>query len=129
MILQAALQSVTEAEHTGKSVWTYKRHQYLALTGKLWGGYCEYLRENLPCYDNGTALCVLFSDSFQVTVLALSGKLAISSSFAIAYLYSAELYPTVVRNVAMGVTSMAARTGGIVAPLIISMVRITVSSL
>ena len=28
---------------------------YLALTGELWGVFCEYLWENLPQY-NGTAL-------------------------------------------------------------------------
>ena len=32
---------------------------YLALTGELWGIFCEYLWENLPRY-NGTALYVKF---------------------------------------------------------------------
>ena len=36
-----------------------------------------------------------------------------------AYLYSAELFPTVVRNLGTGLGSVAARTGGIVAPLLL----------
>ena len=35
--------------------WIHKRHPYLALTGELWGVFCEYLWENWPRY-NGTAL-------------------------------------------------------------------------
>ena len=35
--------------------WMHKDTPYLALTGELWGVFCEYLRENWPRY-NGTAL-------------------------------------------------------------------------
>ena len=70
---------------------------------------------------------VLFGGSITdntqlITSLALVGKLSISLSFAVAYIYAAELFPTVIRNNAMGVTSMAARLGGIVAPVIIPLV-------
>ena len=50
------------------------------------------------------------------------GKCAISASFAIIYVFSAELFPTVVRNVAMGLCAMFARFGGIVAPVIADLV-------
>ena len=36
---------------------------YLALTGKLWGVYCEDFREKWPRY-NGTALCCLHNVIF-----------------------------------------------------------------
>lgn len=56
--------------------------------------------------------------SVAVTVLAVLGKFAIASSFSICYVYSAELFPTVVRQTGVGLVSMSARVGGIIAPLI-----------
>ncbi len=46
------------------------------------------------------------------------GKFGAAAAFAILYLYTAELYPTVVRNTAVGSCSMVARVGGVVAPLL-----------
>ena len=43
-----------EAEYQSDA-GTTKDTPYLALTGELWGVFCEYLRENQPRY-NGTAL-------------------------------------------------------------------------
>lgn len=51
-------------------------------------------------------------------VVSLSAKMCISMSFAIIYVYSAELMPTIVRNVGMGIVSVAARIGGIVSPFV-----------
>ncbi|XP_064650765.1 solute carrier family 22 member 15-like [Lineus longissimus] len=62
--------------------------------------------------------------SKTITTLAMMGKLTIAASFAVIYVYSAELFPTVIRNVAMGLTSVAARTGGIMSPLIIALIDI-----
>ena len=50
--------------------------------------------------------------------LAMVGKFCISASFAIIYVFSAELFPTVVRNVGVGSGSFWARVGGVVAPYI-----------
>ncbi|XP_057210280.1 solute carrier family 22 member 13 isoform X3 [Triplophysa rosa] len=58
-------------------------------------------------------------DSFNVrTALAMVGKFGITASFAIIYIYSAELIPTVLRQTGIGVASMFARMGGVLAPLI-----------
>ena len=48
----------------------------------------------------------------------ISGKFGASASFAVVYLYTAELYPTVIRNTAIGTASMISKLGGIAAPLL-----------
>ena len=53
--------------------------------------------------------------------LALLGKLSISASFAVVYIHSGEIFPTTVRNSGMGLVSVAARVGGIMAPFIVSL--------
>ena len=52
------------------------------------------------------------------------GKLGASGGFAIIYVFSAELFPTTVRNAGIGVSSAAARVGGMIAPLIAASVSI-----
>jgi OCT family organic cation transporter-like MFS transporter 4/5 len=52
------------------------------------------------------------------TSFAMTGKFFITCSFGIIYLYTCEVYPTVVRTVGLGSSSMAARIGAIVAPFV-----------
>uniref|UniRef100_A0A8C5I2Z8 Solute carrier family 22 member 13-like n=1 Tax=Gouania willdenowi TaxID=441366 RepID=A0A8C5I2Z8_GOUWI len=52
------------------------------------------------------------------TAIAVLGKIAASSVFNIVYIYSAELFPTVVRQSGISLNSMFARVAGILAPLI-----------
>lgn len=70
----------------------------------------------------GSICCIvavfLASGSAESTAIVMAGKFLISSSFAIVYNYSAELFPTVIRNSAMGIFSMCARTSGALTPLI-----------
>ncbi|KAK7107667.1 hypothetical protein V1264_015553 [Littorina saxatilis] len=51
-------------------------------------------------------------------VLAMIGKLGIAGSFATIWVFSSELFPTVIRNSGMGTSSVCARIGGIIAPYI-----------
>ncbi|KAL3210151.1 hypothetical protein MRX96_037377, partial [Rhipicephalus microplus] len=52
------------------------------------------------------------------TTLVTIGKCFITASFAIIYLYSAEVFPTSHRNTAIGIGSMSARIGTIASPFI-----------
>ncbi|XP_068432785.1 organic cation transporter protein [Clinocottus analis] len=51
------------------------------------------------------------------TVLAMIGKFGITASLSIIYVYSAEVFPTVIRQNGIGMSSMCARTGGVLAPM------------
>lgn len=61
---------------------------------------------------------LLPAGSTASTAIVITGKLFIAGSFAIIYNYSAELFPTVVRNSALGLGSMCARFSGALTPLI-----------
>ncbi|KAH8294742.1 hypothetical protein KR018_002390, partial [Drosophila ironensis] len=71
----------------------------------------------------GGGLCCIIAafiaqGSTTSTAVVMAGKLLIAGSFAVIYNYSAELFPTVVRNSAMGLGSMCARLSGALTPLI-----------
>ncbi|CAI5642975.1 unnamed protein product [Oreochromis niloticus] len=51
--------------------------------------------------------------------LEMLGKFGITSAFCVVYAVTSELFPTVIRNTAMGICSMAARIGTIISPFII----------
>ncbi|KAL9873205.1 organic cation transporter protein isoform X1 [Glossina fuscipes] len=70
----------------------------------------------------GGLCCIVAANMAQgssaSTAVVMMGKLFIAGSFAVIYNYSAELFPTVVRNSAMGLGSMCARLSGALTPLI-----------
>ncbi|XP_060241050.1 solute carrier family 22 member 13 [Meriones unguiculatus] len=53
-----------------------------------------------------------------VTVLAVVGKFASSAAFTTSYVYTAELFPTIIRQTGMGLVSIFSRVGGIISPLV-----------
>uniref|UniRef100_A0A3Q4NB04 Solute carrier family 22 member 6 n=1 Tax=Neolamprologus brichardi TaxID=32507 RepID=A0A3Q4NB04_NEOBR len=53
------------------------------------------------------------------TTLACLGKAFTSASFTTVYLYTGELYPTVIRQTGMGFVSTMARTGSMAAPAVL----------
>ncbi|XP_063954422.1 organic cation transporter protein-like [Lytechinus pictus] len=65
-------------------------------------------------------LCTTFTPlgAWRTTV-AMLGKFGITASFAIIYIFSAELFPTPVRSVGVGICSMSARIAGILAPYVL----------
>uniref|UniRef100_A0A667WFU3 Major facilitator superfamily (MFS) profile domain-containing protein n=1 Tax=Myripristis murdjan TaxID=586833 RepID=A0A667WFU3_9TELE len=52
-------------------------------------------------------------------VFALLGKLGVSGAYSSIYLIATELFPTVVRNMGLGVASTAARVGSIISPYVV----------
>ncbi|XP_035231370.1 organic cation transporter protein-like isoform X2 [Stegodyphus dumicola] len=66
----------------------------------------------------GSTVFVPQALSWVAVMLAVIGKSAIAASFAIIYIYSAEIYPTVLRSTGIGFSSMCGRLGGIIAPFI-----------
>lgn len=49
---------------------------------------------------------------------SMFGKFCITATYAIIYVLTAEIFPTVVRNVGVGASSMVARVGGALAPFV-----------
>lgn len=50
---------------------------------------------------------------------AVLGKFGGASAFILLFVYTTELFPTAVRNAALGANSAAARVGGVIAPLVV----------
>ncbi|XP_071133728.1 organic cation transporter protein-like [Mytilus edulis] len=70
----------------------------------------------------GACIASGFVDSVTPKIiLAMLGKFCITASYAIIYLMAAEVFPTVVRNIGMGVSSMCARIGGMLSPQILEL--------
>ncbi|XP_078661842.1 organic cation transporter protein-like [Branchiostoma floridae x Branchiostoma belcheri] len=66
-------------------------------------------------------LCIMFiptAYSTAITVLAVIGKFGAAGCFGTIYVFATEIFPTVVRNVGVGASSMCARIGAIVAPFV-----------
>ncbi|XP_033021375.1 solute carrier family 22 member 13-like [Lacerta agilis] len=71
----------------------------------------------------GGAFCLLIAVipkdlPIIVTVFAIMGKFIMSGSLSISYVYSAELFPTIVRQTGVGLCQTATRLAGIISPLI-----------
>src|SRR5699024_5664640 len=49
---------------------------------------------------------------------AMFGKFCISASYSVLFVYTAELFPTVIRTIGLGSSSIVARVGAILAPFI-----------
>ncbi|GFG37619.1 hypothetical protein Cfor_12698, partial [Coptotermes formosanus] len=95
----------------------YPGYGFLLLALNRWG------RRAVLCacmIVGGVALlltCVVPSDmNWLIITLAMIGKMVITSSYGTVYVFSAEQFPTVVRNIGIGAASTSARIGGILAP-------------
>uniref|UniRef100_T1IKR0 Major facilitator superfamily (MFS) profile domain-containing protein n=1 Tax=Strigamia maritima TaxID=126957 RepID=T1IKR0_STRMM len=57
--------------------------------------------------------------TWLTSTLAIMGKFIISITFGIAYVYTAELFPTIIRNIAISYGSVCGRFGSISAPYVV----------
>nr|XP_057913359.1 solute carrier family 22 member 16 [Doryrhamphus excisus]XP_057913360.1 solute carrier family 22 member 16 [Doryrhamphus excisus]XP_057913361.1 solute carrier family 22 member 16 [Doryrhamphus excisus]XP_057913362.1 solute carrier family 22 member 16 [Doryrhamphus excisus] len=68
----------------------------------------------------GTACVLIIVVPADIEALAIAlcmiGKFAIAIAFGLIYLYTCELYPTIIRSLAVGSGSMMCRVGSVVAP-------------
>ncbi|XP_054000832.1 organic cation transporter protein-like [Hylaeus anthracinus] len=69
-------------------------------------------------------LLTVISNSTWTVSLATVGLAGMAISFPTVYLYSSEAFPTVVRNIGIGLGSICARTGSMIAPYIATMGKI-----
>ena len=58
-------------------------------------------------------------NSSYAVVSAMIGKFAISGAFNVVFIFCCELFPTLMRSMGVGSSSMAARIGGIAAPYLL----------
>ncbi|XP_038073511.1 organic cation transporter protein-like [Patiria miniata] len=72
-----------------------------------------------PTTADGTDLSAL------IVTTAMLGKFGIAGSYAIVFLYATELFPTVARNLGVGMSSFSSRVGGILAPIIMYLEKFT----
>mgnify|MGYP002716911951 CR=1 FL=1 len=54
--------------------------------------------------------------------LAILGKMSISGSFSLVYVYAAEMFPTILRITGLGMCSFCARFGAMTAPYLLQLV-------
>ncbi|CAG2176073.1 unnamed protein product, partial [Oppiella nova] len=66
---------------------------------------------------------VFLSDYYNayITVCAVLGKSMIAAAFSLIYVYSVEIFPTILRSSGLGMCSMSSRIGGILAPQLIGL--------
>ncbi|XP_041334066.1 solute carrier family 22 member 16 isoform X1 [Pyrgilauda ruficollis] len=75
----------------------------------------------IPFLILSALICVLIMfipQDFNILIILanMAGKFSIGVAFGLIYLYTAELYPTIVRSLAVGSGSMMCRVGSVVAP-------------
>ncbi|EDV90527.1 organic cation transporter protein [Drosophila grimshawi] len=92
-------------------------YSLLLITLNRWGRRSTLCGAMLVAGISLLATVLVPSDmNWLLITCAMIGKLAITSSYGTVYIFTAEQFPTVVRNVGLGASSMVARIGGILAP-------------
>lgn len=98
----------------------FPAYYFLVLTLNRWGRK-KILTGSMVLGGTMLLLALIVPDRFTWLIVSLTmlGKMSITASYGTIYVFSAEQFPTVIRNVALGAASMSARIGGIAAPYLI----------
>ena len=85
-----------------------------------WGRRVPYFLSILLCGFSLLAIVFIpqgmFANDWPAVVLTLLGKMCVTFSWGVLFLYNAELFPTEVRTSGIGSASFVGRFGGMVAP-------------
>lgn len=109
IFMNIAFSAIVQIPGTFFSIWSMKalgRRKTLMLANAIAGVSCIVIAF-LPA--NSTWIKTMFGST---------GMFGLSVAFPTVYIYSGELFPTVIRNIGVGSSSMCARVGSMVAPFI-----------
>ena len=82
-----------------------------------WGRRVPYFVSILLCgLSLLTIVCIPQGNNWAIVALTLFGKMCVTFSWGVLFLYNAELFPTEVRTSGIGSASFVGRFGGMVAP-------------
>ncbi|VIO97102.1 Uncharacterized protein BM_BM11809 [Brugia malayi] len=87
--------------------------------GRRWSLAAPMILAGLACISTILTSITHAHHPLFIAIMAYVGKFGIAASFAVIYLFSGELYPTVVRALGMGMSSMVAGSGLILAPYVV----------
>lgn len=91
----------------------------------------RYLKRKISfplCFIAMAVCCMMFlttDDPTATIILATLTKFFVSVGFSIVFIYTAELYPTSVRSLGMGLTTFVGKFGSALAPILISEFKYT----
>lgn len=86
---------------------------YLTYVGRKWGCFSYYA---LAAVCMLVLLVVPQNENTAIVSIAMVGRLGVTAAYGIITIYTAELFPTEVRNSAVGVSSMCGHMGSMLAP-------------
>lgn len=109
IFLNVALSAAIQIPGTFISMWLMKTwgRRYTLISANLLSGIACLLIAILPG-----------KPSWIRPLLGCVGMFGLSVSFPTVYIFSGELFPTVIRNIGVGTSSMCARIGSMLAPFI-----------
>lgn len=81
----------------------------------------HYIVGGMLCMATAAVPLGVYSYEWPIVVLAMTGKYISQVCWGIVYLYTTELFPTVVRSVALSFACSMARLGSMAAPFIASL--------
>ncbi|XP_043593361.1 solute carrier family 22 member 8-like [Bombus pyrosoma] len=123
------------------NLWAINRHVTFALGGALEIATYAFLyfilsrygrRLPMSAYQSITgAICIFFAviiifsnstitSNLMKTIISLIGRVAVMSTVSITYLYTIEIFPTVVRGTCLGLCTVFAKIGSLCTPYILS---------